>query len=75
MDTQTPMTAQIAGTDPTPAATRVMLVEVPGQPAKLLLCNDSAALASLIVSPADAIALASDLLLSARRRMGRGHAG
>jgi hypothetical protein len=48
------------------------LIEQAGEPVKLLLCADDAMLASLILGSADAIALASDLLNAARRRLGRG---
>jgi hypothetical protein len=53
-------------------ATRAMVIEQPGEPIKLALCDDASALASLPLGPADAIKLASDLLNAARRRMGRG---
>jgi hypothetical protein len=56
----------------TPVATRAIVIEQAGEPVKLLLCADDAMLASLLLGPADAAALASDLLNSARRRLGRG---
>jgi hypothetical protein len=56
-------------------ATRALVIEQPGEPIKVALCDDATALASLVLGPADAIALTSDLLNAARRRMGRGDAG
>jgi hypothetical protein len=53
-------------------ATRAMVIEQAGEPTKLVLTSDDGALASLVLGPADAIALASDLLNAARRRLGRG---
>jgi hypothetical protein len=52
-------------------ATRAVVADPPGQPATLTLYNDRGALGSIVLGPADAVALASDLLLTARARLGR----
>jgi hypothetical protein len=51
--------------------TRALILECAGEPTKLILLSGDTAIASLPLGPADAVALASDLLLAARRRMGR----
>jgi hypothetical protein len=56
----------------TPVATRATLIESGGEPLKLVLRSDDESLAVLTLGPADAVALASDLLNAARRRLGRG---
>jgi hypothetical protein len=56
----------------TPVATRALLIEAAGEPIKLAQCSDDESLAVLTLGPADAVALASDLLNAARRRLGRG---
>jgi hypothetical protein len=43
----------------------------PGQPAALTLHDSDGAIGSIVLGPADAVAVASDLLLTARARLGR----
>ena len=52
-------------------ATTARVTDEPGQLTTLLLLNDQGELAILPLGPADALALAADLLTSARRRFGR----
>ena len=56
---------------PTPRAGRAVVADAGGGPAVLTLYSSDDALAGLELAPAEAVALASDLLLSARRRYGR----
>jgi ethanolamine utilization microcompartment shell protein EutS len=58
---------------PSPRATRAVVADPPGQPATLTLYDDAGALGSVELGPAEAVALASDLLLTARLRYGRAH--
>lgn len=58
---------------PSPRATRAVVADPPGEPATLTLYDDAGALGSIALGPADAVALASDLLLTARLRFGRAH--
>src|SRR5262245_1633924 len=58
-------------TSGTTRATRAVVSDPPGQPATLTLYGDSGALGSIALGPADAVALASDLLLTARARLGQ----
>ncbi|MGE0118695.1 MAG: hypothetical protein AB7S71_18210 [Dongiaceae bacterium] len=53
------------------AAARCVIVDAPGEPTTLVLYTDDGALGSIQLGPADAVRVASDLLLSARRRLGR----
>jgi hypothetical protein len=53
------------------AAARCVIVDAPGEPTTLVLYTDDGALGSIQLGPADAVRIASDLLLSARRRLGR----
>jgi hypothetical protein len=53
------------------AATRAIITDPPGEPSTLTLYRDDDALAAIPLGPADAVRLASDLLLAARRRFGR----
>ncbi len=57
--------------DPAPRAGRAVVSDPPGAPSMLTLYTGDHALAELQLAPAEAVALASDLLLSARRRYGR----
>ena len=52
-------------------ATRAVVADPPGHPATLILYDDRGALCSIMLGPAEAVALASDLLLTARARLGR----
>ncbi len=64
--------AKVTGHEPaTPRAGRAAISDPPGAPLMLTLCSADEALAELQVAPTEALALASDLLLSARRRCGR----
>jgi len=54
-----------------PRATRAIVSDPPGQPARLTLYDAEGALGSIALGPAEAVALASDLLLTARVRLGR----
>jgi hypothetical protein len=56
-------------------ATRAVVTDPPGEPTILTLYGEDGALAAIPLGPADAIALASDLLNAARRRMGRDNGG
>jgi ethanolamine utilization microcompartment shell protein EutS len=58
---------------PSPRATRAVVADPPGQPTTLTLYDDAGALGAIILGPGDAVALASDLLLTARLRFGRAH--
>jgi hypothetical protein len=56
----------------TPArSTRAIVSDPPGQPATLTLYDSDGAIGSIVLGPADAVALASDLLLTARAGLGR----
>ncbi len=57
--------------DHPPVAGRAVISDPPGSPSMLTLYSADQALAELQLAPAEAVALASDLLLSARRRYGR----
>ena len=57
--------------DDMPVAGRAVVSDPPGAPSILTLYTGDQALAELQLGPAEAVALASDLLLSARRRYGR----
>jgi ethanolamine utilization microcompartment shell protein EutS len=50
-----------------------VLGDPPGQAATLTLYDDAGALGCIVLGPAEAVALASDLLLTARLRYGRAH--
>ncbi len=64
--------ANVTGREtPTPRAGRAAISDPPGAPSMLTLYSADEALAELQLAPAEALALASDLLLSARRRCGR----
>ena len=52
-------------------AHQAQVLDPPGEPTTLVLYDAEGELVRLILGPADATALASDLLLSARARMGR----
>ena len=52
-------------------AHQAKVLDPPGEPTTLVLSGAEGELVRLILGPADAMALASDLLLSARARMGR----
>lgn len=52
-------------------ATRAVVADPPGEPTTVTLLGESGALAILALGPAECIALASDLLNAARRRLGR----
>ena len=52
-------------------AGRAVVSDPPGAPSMLTLYAGDQALAELQLAPAEAVALASDLLLAARRRYGR----
>ncbi|MBM3573858.1 MAG: hypothetical protein FJX52_16100 [Alphaproteobacteria bacterium] len=52
-------------------AHQAQVLDPPGEPTTLVLSGAEGELVRLILGPADAMALASDLLLSARARMGR----
>ncbi len=56
---------------PAPRAGRAVVVDPGGDPAVLTKYAGDDALATPELAPAEAVALASDLLLSARRRYGR----
>ena len=58
---------------PTPRAGRAVVSDPPGAPSMLTLHTSDQALASLELAPSECVALASDLLLSARARYGRTH--
>jgi hypothetical protein len=64
----------MTGKPPIPA-TRAVVADPPGEPTTLTLYNEDGGLASIMLGPAECIALASDLLNAARRRFGRGPAG
>jgi hypothetical protein len=53
------------------SAARTIVSVPPGQPTTLTLYYRDGALGSIVLGPADAVALASDLLLTARARLGR----
>ena len=57
--------------EPTPVAGRAVIADPPGAPTVLTLYAGDQALASLELAPSEAVALASDMLLAARRRYGR----
>lgn len=57
-----------------PSATRAVVADPPGEPTTLTMHDESGAIATLTLGPAECIALASDLLNAARRRIGRGPA-
>ncbi len=57
--------------DRPPVAGRAAISDPPGAMSMLTLYTGDQALATLELAPAEAVALASDLLLSARRRYGR----
>ncbi len=70
----TPQPEQAAVTDRDdhpPVAGRAVVSDPPGSPSMLTLYSAGQALATLELAPAEAVVLASDLLLSARRRYGR----
>ena len=52
-------------------AHHAQVLDPPGEPTTLVLYDAEGELVRLILGPADAMALASDLLRSARARMGR----
>jgi hypothetical protein len=52
-------------------AHQARVLDPPGEPTTLILSGAEGDLVRMILGPADAMALASDLLLSARARMGR----
>ena len=54
-----------------PAASHFQVADPPGEPTTLALYGPAGALAAIVLGPAECIALASDLLASARVRMGR----
>ena len=53
------------------AYSKIEVVEVPGEPARVVLTGADAAEAACEVDPASAVALAADLLEAARNRLGR----
>ena len=59
--------------EPIPIAGRGVVSDPPGASTMLTMCAGERALAQLPLGPAEAVALASDLLLAARRRYGRAH--
>ena len=59
--------------DQPPIAGRAVISDPPGSPSMLTLFTGDEALAEMQLGPAEAVSLASDLLLSARRRYGRAH--
>lgn len=50
---------------------RIEVVEMPGEPARVVLTGEEGAEAACEVDPASAVALAADLLEVARNRLGR----
>lgn len=56
-----------------PIAGRAVISDPPGSPSMLTLYTGDEALAEMQLGPAEVVSLASDLLLSARRRYGRAH--
>jgi hypothetical protein len=52
-------------------ATRAVVADAPGEPTTLTLYDESGGLAVIVLGPADAVRIASDLLNAARRRFGR----
>lgn len=59
----------------TTIATRAVVSDPPGQPATLTFYDDDGPLGSIVLGPAECLALASDLLLAARVRYGRPREG
>ena len=59
--------------NPTLIAGRAVISDPPGGVTTIALYSADNALAELQLGPAEAVALASDLLLSARARYGRAH--
>ncbi len=57
--------------DHPPVAGRAVVSDPPGAPSMLTMYAGDQALASLELAPSECVALASDLLLAARRRYGR----
>jgi hypothetical protein len=53
------------------SATRAVVTDSPGEPTTLTLYAEDIALAAVVLGPADAVWVASDLLNAARRRLGR----
>ncbi len=51
---------------------KIEVVEMPGEPARVVLTGADAAEAACEIDPASAVALAADLLEAARNRLGRG---
>jgi hypothetical protein len=60
----------MTGKPPLPA-TRAIVADPPGEPTTLTIYDEDGGLASIVLGPAECIALASDLLNAARRRFGR----
>ena len=56
---------------PAPRAGRAVISDPPGSPSMLMLYTGDEALAEMQLGPAEAVALASDMLNAARRRYGR----
>ena len=54
-----------------PRATTAAVVDSPGEPTTLTLYGSAGAVAAIVLGPAECVALAADLLASARVRMGR----
>ena len=57
--------------NPAPVTGRAVVSDPPGAPSMLTLYAGDQVLAALELAPSEAVALASDLLLAARRRCGR----
>ncbi len=57
--------------DHPPVAGRAVVTDPPGAPSTLTMYAGDQALAALELAPSEAVALASDLLVAARRRYGR----
>ena len=60
-----------AHNNPAPIAGRAVVADPGGGPTVLTMYAGDQALAALELAPSEAVALASDLLLAARRRYGR----
>jgi hypothetical protein len=64
----------MADTDSTPDTGRIVLLDVPGQPLALTLHDADGQIGAAVLEPLDALALAADLVASARRRLAGGAA-
>ena len=65
--------ADVIQADPAPIAGRAVVADRPGASMILTMYAADEALAEMQLGPAEAVALASDLLLSARVRYGRAY--